>query len=101
MKLRRCALVTATMAVLLAMGVAPTNAAAVDDPSGLSRVAVTNLTIEQGKYSSFTIAVPQGRYVDAAGVTRTSAAALQWTCIGRSNNPHFSSGSGGVIAKAG
>lgn len=63
-------------------------------------LAVTQVTIEQSENSEFTITVPAGTYRDGAGVTRSFAKAATWTCVGRSNNPHWSKGSNGVIAKA-
>lgn len=66
----------------------------------LKDLPITDVTIEQGKNSEFTISVAAGDYRDGAGVTRSFAKSASWTCVGKSNNPHWSNGSNGVIAKA-
>ncbi|MCG2801173.1 MAG: hypothetical protein L6311_03630 [Cellulomonas sp.] len=48
----------------------------------------------------FTVTMDAGSYRDAAGTVRTFATTATWVCNIKTDSPHYSSGSGGVIAKA-
>lgn len=48
----------------------------------------------------FTISVDAGTYRDGAGTVRAFATSKTWVCQIQANNPHYSRGAAGVIAKS-
>lgn len=80
--------------------VALSPSASASDPLGTTepqRMAELQLITFNGEATRFSLAA--GTYADAAGVVRTFARSPTWVCTGTVDNPHYSSGAGGVIAK--
>lgn len=57
-------------------------------------------TTDETSESHFTITLAPGVYRDAAGDKLIAPQAVDWVCIGKQDNPHYSKGAGGVISKA-
>jgi hypothetical protein len=79
---------------------------------GVPNVAFAADTIEQvptleldmrstpaGESTTSIITIPAGDYAQADGETMRLAADATYECVGQTNNPHWSRGTGGVIAK--
>jgi hypothetical protein len=79
---------------------APTPPTASDDPQQIRSLAAFEMTVEAGQGSvESTFTVGPGTYKDAAGKVLVLKDGATWTCVGVTDDPHYSKGAEGVIAK--
>ncbi len=78
----------------IAPSVSAANVATTPDVKMMAALVLTSAT---GQPTTFSL--DAGTYVDGAGTLRTYTSTFSCICGGTVDNPHYSSGAGGVIAK--
>ena len=73
------------------------SASSVATTPDVKTMATFLLTSATGQPTTFSL--DAGTYIDASGTLRTYTTTVAWICTGTVDNPHYSTGAGGVIAK--
>ncbi len=97
---RALGVIVAVLGSSLGGAAATPNAVAVGEaPVEIRDMAEFSLTMT-GAATTWQFSIPAGTYRDAAGDVQQFSSAVAYVCTGTSDNPHYSSGSSGVIAKS-